>query len=59
MVTTWLRILVGLIVAAALLGLGVLEIITARPRGDHLIGGVGNRGDDRPGPWLDFQEDKR
>jgi hypothetical protein len=54
MVMTGLRILVGMLVVAALLGLGVLEIITARPRFDHVLTELGNPGDEGPGPRLDF-----
>jgi hypothetical protein len=54
MVTTEIRILVGTLVAAALLGLAVLEIITARSQVDHVLTGLTNPGDEDPGPRLDF-----
>jgi len=51
--TPWLRFLIVVVAATALLSLAVLEMITARPRIDYVLTGIGHLGDDHRSPWLD------
>ena len=51
--TPWIRFLIVACAATALLSLAVLEMITARPRIDYLLTGVGQVGDEGRGTWLD------
>jgi len=56
MSVTWRRVLAGSVVVAILLGIGVLEVFSARVQVDPFSSATtgSNPGDERPNPWQDF-----